>query len=394
MDENVVNSTPVETSAPEPSYDSPATETTDSGNSYDSGESGNSEPSVVASAETDDGGMSLVKDPITGQISLKFGSDEEQQTEQPQEENQPQEDDNGERGTDNVDAGQTTTQAPMYNLDEFSTALANGYVDPSRVPQEYQAQYADYRIREALQQRQAQQQAAYQREMAQRQQLEQQMKPENRTQVNKDFYNALEEEATKAALQDLGMTQEELEEAEFADNAEEIQKNYQNAKDWHKQRIRGELEARYRQEQNYRIQQQNTYARIQQYVAAERAKEPNFDAIDKTLATRYQTMPLNQGRVIESALTALKNGTIDDRGMQIIDKYYQDCRKEWYANKNGLKASGKPQQAPRKAPPVVENAGQGQTVNREYKPNYKSLRNATVDQKHAWVREYFKNNGW
>lgn len=394
MDENVVESTSVEQSTPSVDYDNQS----NGADSYQDTDNSSAEESVVASAETEDGGMSLVKDPVTGAVTLKFGDVSEKANEEPSEQaetEQPAENETADKASDSVNEGQNTVQnAPMYDLEGFSNALANGYVDPSRVPQEFQAQYADYRIREALQQRQAQQQAALQREMAQRQQIEQQMNPENRSKTNMDFYNALEEEANRAALADLGMTQEELEDSEYADNAEEIKRNYQNAKDWHKQRIRGELESRYRQEQAYRVQQQNTYSRIQEYVAAERAKEPNFDAIDKMLATRYQTMPLNQGKVVESALNALKNGTIDDRGMQVIDRYYQDCRKEYYASKNGLKPNGKPQQAPRKTPPVVEGAGQGQQVNRTYKPNYQNLRNASVDGKNAWISEFLKNNGW
>lgn len=383
----------VEPSAPEPSVEqTPSTE------NYSTPEQTTSEPSTVATAETDDGGMSLVKDPVTGKVSLKFGTDTNDTPAQEEAPTEPAEEavDEGEKGTDSVDMGQqAVSEKPMYNLEEFSTALANGRVDADRVPQEYQAQYADYRIREAIQQRQAQQQAAIQREQAQRQQIAQQMSPEQRVQANKDFYNALEEEANSLALKDLGITQEQLDDAEYADNGEQLKREYQNAKDWHKSRLRGEMQARYQQEQAYKQAQQATYNDISAFVEEQRAKEPNFDAIDKTLATRYKTLPYEQGQVIQQALTALQNGTINQQGVQVIQQYYNDCRKEYYAKKNGLKPNGQAKPVVKKAPPVVEGAGQGQQVERSYKPNYSNLRNAkNSDARKAWFSEYFKNNGW
>lgn len=396
MDENAVSTPSVETSAPDTSsnYESPSTETTDVGESSDSS---STESSVVATADTEDGGMSVVKDPVTGKVSLKFGdkedSDSNGEGEDGDSDNEPYGD--GNKATDAVNMGQNNVRdLPKYNLDEFSNALVNNNVDPNRVPQEYQAQYADYKIKEALQQRQAQQQAAFEREQAQRRQIEQQMNPENRARVNRDFYNALEDEAYQAALKDLGITQDKLDEAEFEDDGEQLKEAFNNAKDFHKQRIKSELEERYRQEQNYKVQQQQRYAEIENFITQQRASEPNFEAIDKMLATRYQTMPLNQGKVIEQALTALQNGTIDDNGMQIIGQYWNYCRKEFYAQRSGLQGNGSPQRSSRKAPPVVESAGQGQQVNKSYKPDYKSLRGASVSERNAWFKEYFKNNGW
>ena len=88
--------------------------------------------------------------------------------------------------------------------------------------------------------------------------------------------------------------------------------------------------------------------------------------------------------------TIINNGTINQRGVEVIEKYYNDTRKEFYAKKSGL--SQKPKATPR--PPAVESTGSGQQVVNSYKPNYKSLRNADVDQRSAWFAEYFKNNGW
>lgn len=390
MEENVVGtSAPVaETSAPapEPSYTpEPTTETSAPEPSTEASAS-SSEPEVVASA----GGMSVVVDPVTGKRSIQYERTEEAQ---PQEEEQPEEPttDEGETSvTEDVDDVQQSFEAPKYSLEEFSNALASGRVDADRVPQEYQAQYADYRIREALAQRQAQQRQAMAQEQARRQQIAQQMTPENRVQANKDFYRGLDEEARRAALQDLQLTQEQLDDAEFADNGDEVKRDYENAVAWHKDRIRNELQARYQQEQNYKYQQQNVYADIQAFVEQERAKDPNFDAIDRQLATRYKTLPYEQGREIEAALNALKAGTIDRRGVEVVQKYYLDTRKEFHAKKSGI--SAKPKAV--KKPPVVESTGSGQQVSPSYKPDYGALRTANVNQRSEWFKQFFKNKGW
>ena len=359
---------------------------------------------AIASAETEDGGMMLVKDPVSGKVSLQLGGDTdsgeedvkaaEETTEAQQNINQaPQQQVEQGVGTDAVAQGQEALNMPKYDLEEFSQALANGYVDPTRVPDEYQAQYADYRIRQAITARQAQEQRAAMEAERQRFEVEARMNPEARIQANKEFYDALEKEASAAAMRDIGITEEWLKENEFTEEGEKAQKDYVKALDWHKQRLRYEVQARYQQEQAYKMQQQQIYADISRFVDAERAKDSNFDMIDRTLATRYKTMPFEQGMVVAHALQALQNGTIDQRGVQIIQKYFQDCRKEFYAQKNGLRPNGAKPAAPKK-PPLVENAGQGQKINRAYKPDYSRLRKANVDQRSAWFSEYFKNNGW
>lgn len=391
MDENMVESTSVDTQpvameVPDTSYNEPE-------QSYENNQAPEStEEQTVATAETEDGGsMSVVIDPVTGKRSIKFGDDEPAEPQATEDTQEDYQEDGEGYVTEGINQGQqVVNNVGKYNLDEFSAALANGRVDPSRVPQEYQAQYADYRIRQAIAERQAQQQAAYQQEQYQRQQIAQQMSPENRVQANRDFFRGLDEEAGKAALKDLGMTQEEYDDAEFADDGDEIRRDYENAKAWHTQRLRNEMQTRYQQEQAYRAQQQNVYANLQDFVAQERAKEPNFDAIDRTLTTRYKNLPYEEGRRVEAALAALNAGTINQQGLEVIEKYWNDSRKEYYAKRNGLQPNGK---ATRR-PPVVENAGNGQQVNTSYKPNYKNLRKADVDQRSAWFAEYFKNNGW
>lgn len=388
MEENAVSTPVAEPSAPatEPSYTpEPTTEA-----SAPEPASTPSQPEVVASTES----MSVVIDPETGKRSIKYNTTEEPAQEEPAKEEPAQQEEPEEtgegNGTDFVEEGQQQTEAPKYSLEEFTNALSSGYVDVNRVPQEYQAQYADYRIRQAIAERQAQQQRAYQQEQYQRQQIAQQMTPENRVQANKDFYRGLDEEAKRAALQDLQLTQEQLDDAEFADDGEDIKRDYENAVAWHKDRIRNELQARYQQEQAYKYQQQNVYADIQTFVEQEKAKDPNFDAIDRQLATRYKSLPYQEGRVIEDALNALKAGTINQRGVEVIQKYYADTRKEFYAKKSGL--SSKPKAVPK--PPVVESTGSGQQVAPSYKPDYNALRNANVNQRSEWFKQFFKNNGW
>ena len=96
---------------------------------------------------------------------------------------------------------QFNQQLPAYTLDEFSNAIATGYVDEKRVPQEYQRQYADWKISQAVQAHNAQQRAIAQQEAARRAEIEAQMNPETRQEQMREFLTGLDKEADARAQQ-------------------------------------------------------------------------------------------------------------------------------------------------------------------------------------------------
>lgn len=282
---------------------------------------------------------------------------------------------------------QFNQQLPAYTLDEFSNAIATGYVDEKRVPQEYQRQYADWKINQAVQAHNAQQKAIAQQEAARRAEIEAQMNPETRQEQMREFLTGLDKEADVRARQDAGLSEEDIENLDLMDDDDPKLINYKLAKEWHRQDLMAKMQNRYADEQAQRQRQEAVYAGINQFTEEQRAKEPNFDAIDRMLLTRVNDLTYKQAQVVVPVLQALQNGTINEAQTEILRNYYEDTRKLFYMQKNGLGTT--PRAVNR--PPTVERAGDGRDVNSVYVPDYSALAKSDVRGRRAWLAEFIRN---
>lgn len=282
---------------------------------------------------------------------------------------------------------QFNQQLPAYTLDEFSNAIATGHVDEKRVPQEYQRQYADWKINQAVQAHNAQQKAIAQQEAARRAEIEAQMNPETRREQMREFLTGLDKEADVRARQDAGLSEEDIENLDLMDDDDPKLINYKLAKEWHRQDLMAKMQNRYADEQAQRQRQEAVYAGINQFTEEQRAKEPNFDAIDRMLLTRVNDLTYKQAQVVVPVLQALQNGTINEAQTEILRNYYEDTRKLFYMQKNGLDTT--PRAVNR--PPTVERAGDGRDVNSVYVPDYGALAKSDVRGRRAWLAEFIRN---
>ena len=282
---------------------------------------------------------------------------------------------------------QFNQQLPAYTLDEFSNAIATGHVDEKRVPQEYQRQYADWKINQAVQAHNAQQKAIAQQEAARRAEIEAQMNPETRREQMREFLTGLDKEADVRAQQDAGLSEEDIENLDLMDDDDPKLINYKLAKEWHRQDLMAKMQNRYADEQAQRQRQEAVYAGINQFTEEQRAKEPNFDAIDRMLLTRVNDLTYKQAQVVVPVLQALQNGTISEAQTEILRNYYEDTRKLFYMQKNGLDIT--PRAVNR--PPTVERAGDGRDVNSVYVPDYGALAKSDVRGRRAWLAEFIRN---
>lgn len=282
---------------------------------------------------------------------------------------------------------QFNQQLPAYTLDEFSNAIATGYVDEKRVPQEYQRQYADWKINQAVQAHNAQQKAIAQQEAARRAEIEAQMNPETRQEQMREFLTGLDKEADARARQDVGLSEEDIENLDLMDDDDPKLINYKLAKEWHRQDLMAKMQNRYADEQAQRQRQEAVYAGINQFTEEQRAKEPNFDAIDRMLLTRVNDLTYKQAQVIVPVLQALQNGTINEAQTEILRNYYEDTRKMFYMQKNGLDTTPKAVNRP----PTVERAGDGRDIKSVYVPDYSALAKSDVRGRRAWLAEFIRN---
>jgi hypothetical protein len=365
------------------SESSVATSTVDAGTTA----SVSSNSDVIASGGGRDGlSLELVKDPVTGKRTIRRAMPQPQE-QAPAQAEQAQIQEQIPNTTPTSDqaeqAAQNANATPSkYTLDEFSAAIASGNVDGDRVPEEYTQQYANFKIQQAMQAYNEQRQAVEQ----QRAQVEQQLSPEEQKKAVKDFYARLDAEAKERAMKDMEITSEQLEELEFEDEAGHMA--YKAAYDWHRQQLINEVQQKVAQESAQKQAQQAIYQGIMSFVNEARAKEPNFNAIDQIMQTRYKTLPYEQGRAAEDAINALRAGNITEAQTETLRKYYEDVRREYYAEKNKLSTT--PKAAPK--PPVVETAGTGNQIPKDNTPDYRALRNATsIRDRKAWLSNFLVN---
>ena len=340
---------------------------------------------VIASANTSDGKRFVIeKDPVTGKRTVKKVDAEPapEPAAEPAPEPEPESSPTQELATQV--ASELGAEVEPYDLNEFSAALAAGEVDERRVPQEFQKQYTEFRIGQAVEQykqRQAQ-------EARQREQVQKQLTPEEQAKAMQDFYAKLNLDAKARALKDFGLTQEQYDNLQFGGEIDQQKQAAINAAtEWHRQQLIGDIRSRASAEQAARQSQQAIYKDIVDFVADAKGKEPHFNAIDQMMQERYKTLPYAEGRKVEDAIIALRNGTITEQQAVTMREYYEATRKEYYAKKNNLSSTPKP--APK--PPAVERPGEGRELPKQQVIDYAALRNGSVREKRAWLGAFLRN---
>lgn len=289
-------------------------------------------------------------------------------------------------GINNTDTGLTegflekTTKEPEYTENELLNALHEGRVDESRIPELYKPQYKAYkqkRFEEALNAQVPTEDTA---EVAKQTAVE----------ANRKFYDRVNQMAKKQAMEQIGITEEELDAAEYTDDKDLINKAQmyeaalQNAQGMILNQTRERIMEQQRAAQNKQSEREAIFNDVKSFVANAQQTEPNFGAIDKMLATRYKQMPYEQAQEIAQVINGAQHGQITRKGAEILQKYYEDTRKAFYAQASNVGTV--PTHVSR--PPAVETPGAGNNSARE-RPDARQLRNMNYQQKQAWFQKYF-----
>lgn len=260
---------------------------------------------------------------------------------------------------------QVLNTEPYKTVAEVVEAIRSNTIDPRRVPLEYAGQVAQ--LRNAMQ--------------AQMQNQAQPAKPVvPQEQARNDFYMKVEQAARENALKAVGITEEELESADYSDDAglKQRVKQFEAALAWQRNSIVEGVRQRQLQAMQQQQAQRQIYADIDNKVAEYRQNEPEFEGINVLMAGLYKTMPYEQASKYAGAIIAYQQGNITQQQAQALQEYYDEARKVYYAQKNGLNVIP----APTPAPPKVEQPGSGvqQTAHtsiddlRKARSNYKNAR--------------------
>ena len=271
-----------------------------------------------------------------------------------------------------------------YTPQDFAIAMQMNMVDESRVPAAYRQQYAELKVRKEM--------AAAQSNTAAN---GDEQSPQGQQSANKQpdmtaFYAKVDGIAKEKALKDVGLTAEELAAGEYTDDETIAEKlnNYKTAVQWHKNdiiiQVQNSIKAKEQQAVQQNAMQQTIYSDIGNYVKDLSAKEPNFEKIDIYMASRYKSLPYEQAKTIADTIAAYQNKTITPEGCEILKKYYEDTRLDFYAQNNNLKTAPTPAAKPQ----VVEQPGTGAASVPE-KIDFSELAKADNRGKEAFLAKIF-----
>lgn len=330
--------------------------------------------------EPKDGDIMLVTDPRTGRKSIVTKEAE------PAEHTEPTEQTNTEQTPNDTQvhapAAEEKPAKPLintgaYTLDELNDAIRQNTVNESRIPTEYQFQYQQYR------QQQAQKQAQMQ---AQQQQLEEQQK-QAALEKQRKLYADIDDAAKKKAMQDLGITADDLSLSEYSDDEETKKKvqEYTTAVAWNKQALINAMQQQQMNEQGKLAQQRAIYQSITDFAADKQKSEPHFTEINQMLSTHYQELPYKEAATIAGAIDALNKGNITEQQCKVLEQYYEDTRTYFYGKQNDLTKQ------PKKIPvPNVEKPGMGAQT-KPQAVDFTKMRSMGDRERRAFMSRYFNN---
>lgn len=281
-----------------------------------------------------------------------------------------------------VEPTERENNVQFYTPDELIRAMTLNQVDENRIPPTLQGDYVALKT---------------QRELDLARQKGQEEKPTENSAVNNGAQienviklNAhIKEYSQRQALQDLGMTAEELEEFRYLDdeNSRLKVKQFEERAEAYSRDIREKIDAQKFAEHRMR---ENARQLIQQAapIIEEYKKDPAFAEIDIMMTTHFKQLPYEQAVQVVSSMNRMSSGIFDQNDLNILDAYYKITREAYYAKKNGISSTPKKINKPAK-PPYVESPGNGQKT-AESKINFRDMRSMDKRERSDFLQNILK----
>lgn len=248
-----------------------------------------------------------------------------------------------------------TFQPTYYTPSEMTLAMQLGNVDEARIPPEYQPQYMAMKQKDAP-------------------------PPKSEVELRNEFLDTVNKMAKEQALKDTGITQDELDMGEFSDDEEVLNKleRYKAAVEINRSKIVSGYGEQMRIAQE-KANQENAFKQdIANWIKEQQNQEPNFNEIGFFMQEHYKEMPYDKAAQIAPAVQKAMQGKLDPQSAEVVKNYYDECRKEFYARKNGTSVK------PSLRAPSVERKGTGQDIDKPI--DYaEQLRKASARDKTAIV---------
>ena len=223
-----------------------------------------------------------------------------------------------------------------YTPAEMSLAMQLGQVDEGRIPAEFMPQYMALKAKN-------------------------EPAPKTAEEVRQEFLDKVSASVKGQTMQEIGITEDELALGEYAEDPEVREKieRYKLALEMNRRKAVDAVYDGIRAEQETQKADQQFRNGVADWINAQRIQEPHFDDIGSYMTEAYKNMRYEDAKAIAPAMEAALGGKLTPEYAAVIQKYYEGCRKEYYAKLNGTSTTPTPRT------PVVETKGGGRNVSEE-----------------------------
>jgi len=216
----------------------------------------------------------------------------------------------------------------------------------------------------------------------------QQTEPQDETALAKEYYSNVNKMAKERAMKEIGITQDELDVAEYSDDAELVEKAaaYRAAVENNRTQIMHDVDSIRRAQEAERNDHAQAYQTVMAFTQEMKQKEPNFDAIDKLMISRVNNMPYAEAIKIAPLIQKVQNGTLTTADLPALQEMYNQTRLEFYSKKTGVGLAPKVVNKPA----FVEKPGNGAEAPKQTTP-LSELGKMSKRDREAAIGQMFSN---
>ena len=181
----------------------------------------------------------------------------------------------------------------------------------------------------------------------------------------RQFYQRVQNMARERAMNEVGITQDEIDVAEYTDDETILNKfnAYTAAMENNRAQILRDVENITQQQKAAEADHAKAYQTVAAFVQEMQQKEPNFKAIDALMLTRTQKMPYEEAVKVIPLIEKVRTGNLTTADLPALQEMYNQTRLEYYSNKTGVGLA--PQVV---KPAYVETPGRGGEAPRQTTP--------------------------
>lgn len=182
----------------------------------------------------------------------------------------------------------------------------------------------------------------------------------------RQFYQRVQNMAQERAMNEVGITQDEIDVAEYTDDETILNKfnAYTAAIENNRAQILRDVENITQQQKAAEADHAKAYQTVAAFVQEMQQKEPNFKAIDALMLTRTQKMPYEEAVKVIPLIEKVKTGNLTTADLPALQEMYNQTRLEFYSKKTGVGLAPKVVNKPA----FVEKPGNGAEAPRQTTP--------------------------